>query len=402
MKKKEMFDLKDKFLLPIANICLLLSSILVGNIVQNFFRLLIIILFISFVYWFIKIRKINSELWYGVKHCCYVLSISLALTIVFASVLPYLVFQNRFYSWIEIQYLYLTPVFFMFLMSAFLFNKIIRQEKPQFLHNLKVSLIVTIILSLIISAVGVGFWVVFQQSRSKWYNTAFDNNMHSIYMHSILDDTKIRPELQIYREIYNYRINHINKAYEKKIEFDEKKTSLCIRENCARTVANKALHVLEVFIETMVIKGRLTQADEELDFIYSEDFNYDSFEEYLELLEKNITIDYANVDLITPPKIVVPSDIRFEYLSEYSDVGVADLNYFDSNPDESPLWAGIKFATSHSIFYKELYRLFVKIQITTGQSSRAPSLLVYLHKNISVEEPVESKIIRYRLLSSWG
>jgi len=402
MSKKELFSNKDKLLLPIFVICLMATSIFIGEIILSFFISLVVIMLISCVYSIITVRHFNNELVLKIKHSAYVTCFSYVTSIIIAIALPYLIFQNRFYNWIEIQYLYLTPILFVFLTSLYLYSNLVKAEKPKILHTIKVSLLLTIIISILASTVSVGVWNQVVSNRSKWYNEQFDE-----IIPGLVNESKTAPDLQVFRELESYRINHINDAYNKKADFDSRETKLCIWTNCPKLIVDRAFHVLEVFVTNMISSGRLQAAHKEWEFIHSDEFDYDSFEKYAELLEANVSKIYANPSLNSTHQDVVDLvKTEFTYLDQESifkstyikNTGSVILNLYNPEAELSILGQSSTYVMKHSKISKEIVKLYVLILTYTGQQGKAPDLLVELYENRNVEESTESKIIRYKLL----
>ncbi len=77
---------------------------------------------------------------------------------------------------------------------------------------------------------------------------------------------------------------------------------------------------------------------------------------------------------------------------------------YDSNEillwsgSDSPVSRSLSRIIEHSDFSKEMIWLVTNIAYYTGNQGRYNDLFVKLYENRNIDEPIESKIIRYRLL----
>ena len=256
MAQKKASTNNDKIILPIFIVSLILISVLVGNFISTFVLSLISIAIVAFVYSIIKVRRFDKELTNKIKESSYILSFSFLTTLIFAIILPYVLFHNSFVNTFVIQYIYLFPILFVFFASLYIYSALIRRNPPEYMHILKFSLIIAIIISITISLVLViGFNYIFDQ-RTDIYN---ENLVQTISELNGKTASLYQPEFEVFNEIKAYQNNFIDEANKQKNDFqnlnDQK--GLCIASNCAKIFADEVYHLIIVAVNSAVIHGTL-------------------------------------------------------------------------------------------------------------------------------------------------
>jgi hypothetical protein len=413
MAQKEVSVNNDKILLPIFIVSLIFISIMVGNFVSTFILSLISIIIISFIYSIIQIRKFDKELINKIKESSYILSFSFLTTLIIATILPYVLLHNSFVNIYLIQYVYLLPILFIFFSSLYIYSALIHKTQPEYAHILKFSLIITIIISIVISLfLAVGSNYIYNQ-RTEIYNENFEQTI------SELNDKTTnlyQPDYQIFNEIKLYQDNFLDAVNKQKNEFQtlDENRSLCIATNCAKTIVDKAYHLIVVVVNSVVIQGTLEQANEEIDYINSEEFNqnFTSLEEYKSYLKDQIDASEFTISSLLDENKNTLNQLESEFTyknfkklieettQKQESAGMIGLfsesgSIFETN---SLFYNGLSYAIQHSIPFKELFRLVIKASIYTGQQGKNPDLFVQIYENKDIEESTESKVIRYKLI----
>tara|TARA_Y100000031_G_C8037691_1_gene300174 strand:- start:164 stop:679 length:516 start_codon:yes stop_codon:yes gene_type:complete len=81
--------------------------------------------------------------------------------------------------------------------------------------------------------------------------------------------------------------------------------------------------------------------------------------------------------------------------------GYASVLFLDSGSvfeTDSLFYNSRSYTIEHSVPFKELFRLIFKTAIYTEQQGKNPDLFVDIYENKDIDEPVESKVIRYKLI----
>jgi len=406
-------EVNDKILLPIFIVSLILISIMIGNFVSTFILSLIAIIIISFVYSIFKIRKFDKELINKIKESSYILSFSFLTTLIIATILPYVLFHNSFVNIYLIQYVYLLPVLFIFFALLYIYSALIHKTQSEYSHILKVSLIITIIISIVISIfLVVGSNYIYNQ-RTDMHNENFEQTI------SELNDkttSLYQSEFEIFNEIKTYQNNFLDEANKQKNEFQslDENRGLCIATNCAKTIVDKAYHLIVVVINSAVIQGTLEQADEEIDYINSEEFNqnFTSLDEYKSYLKDQIDASEFTISSLSDENKNTLNQLESEFTykdfkklmeetaEKQESAGMIGL-FSESGSifgTDSLFYNGLSYAIQHSIPFKELFRMVTKVSVYTGQQGKNSDLFVQIYENKDIEESTESKIIRYKLI----
>ena len=87
---------RDQVLFALFFLALILTAVFVGNIIFTFFVTLVVIMIFSFVDAIIHVKSFNKFLVHRTKEIAFALSFSIITTLIFAIILPYLLFHNSF------------------------------------------------------------------------------------------------------------------------------------------------------------------------------------------------------------------------------------------------------------------------------------------------------------------
>lgn len=415
MAQKEVASINDTVFLPIFIVTLILISVLIGDFVSTFILSLISIILISFVYSIIKLRKFNKELMDKIKESSYILSFSFLTTLIITIILPYVLFDNSFVNIFVIQYVYLLPILLIFFLSLFFYTALVNKVQPNLNHIIKSSLVVSLIISVAISLfLIIGSNHIYNQ-RTQIYNQQFDTTISELNAKSL---DLYKADYQIFNEIKTYQNNFIEKVIRQRETFQniDVKRGFCIQTNCAKSIVDKAHNLIIVVVNSEVIRGTLKEANEEVEYINSEEFkqNFTSLDEYkiylknkidssqftltslsdenkntLDLLESEFTYqDFQNLK-----EKINQKEENVALVSVFSESGLI----FETN---SLFFNSLSYTMEHSEPFRELLRLVMKVSIYTREHGKNSDLFVEIYNNKDIDESTESKIIRYKLISN--
>jgi|TARA_B100001971_G_C18196054_1_gene541528 hypothetical protein len=405
LQKEVLLSNKDKILFPLFLLSIILIAVLMGNIFSTILLILITILIIAFIYSTIKIKSFNQNLIVKIKETSYVLSFSIFTTMIFSTILPYLLFHNSFINIFVIQYIYVLPILLIFFASLYVFNYLIKKEEIQYKHLIKSSVIISIILSVVISIMLISFSNYLYNERTEIYNDGYDKEI-SEFNEKTQD--LYSKNLPIFNEIKTYQDDFLADANQEKSAFQTFDKKLCLTNDCAKNVVDKAYHLITIVVNSMIIQSNLEKANEELVLINEEKFkpDFNTLDDYSKILKEKVeSSEFTIQKLSTEDKetlSLVESDFNYNDLNkivEKTDMesvgGWADVFVIESN---SIFYDSISYTFKHSAPYKELVKLVTKVMIFTGQQGKSDDIFVKIYNNKDVDEPLKSKIIRNKLI----
>lgn len=363
------------FYLLIFFISLFISSYLI-DIFSNLFYLSVLILTISFIYSIIIVKKINIQLLKEIISKITILSLSILSSLIIAIILPFLIYYNFNLNIYLIQYTYLFPLTIIF----FLFFKIYFHIFNQIKINFKKIIIRSIIYAILISLVFSLFLTIMINQQ---YNER--SNMYYESFGSIEEVISFKnPELQIFQEIKTFELKIIDEINEKNNEFKkfDKNKGLCIIKNCERKIFEKIGTLLKFTIEYTIMKSYVNILEQEYDFITSQEFieNFDSLEEYKLLLKNKLDK--------TDESSTIRNPNHFKSL------------FHDEFPINSLLFNSLNHVLFNSRLYNEYVNYITKTEKEIFKARTNNRLYETIYDNQNIEESIESKILRYRILLS--
>jgi hypothetical protein len=405
LQKEVLSSNKDKILLPLFLFSIILIAILMGSVFSTILLILITILIIAFIYSTIKIKSFNQNLIIKIKETSYVISFSIFTTMIFSIILPYLLFHNSFINIFVIQYIYILPLLLIFFSSLYVFNYLIKKEEIQYKHLIKSSVIISVILSIVISIMLISFSNYLYNERTEIYNDGYDKEI-SEFNEKTQD--LYSKNLPIFNEIKTYQDDFLADANQEKSAFQTFDKKLCLTNDCAKNVVDKAYHLITIVVNSMIIQSNLEKANEELVLINEEKFkpDFNTLDDYSKILKEKVeSSEFTIQKLSTEDKetlSLVESDFNYNDLNkivEKTDMesvgGWADVFVIESN---SIFYDSISYTFKHSAPYKELVKLVTKVMIFTGQQGKSDDIFVKIYNNKDVDEPLKSKIIRNKLI----
>ena len=407
MTQKEVSINNDKILLPIFIVSLILISILVGNFISTFILSLISIIIISFVYSIIKIRKFDKELINKIKESSYILSFCLLTTLILAITLPYVLFHNSFVNIYIIQYFYLLPILFVFFALLYIYSNLIHKTQSQYVHILKFSLIITVIISIVISLFLVVESNLIYNRKTGTYNENFEQTISEL---NYKTTNLYQPDFEVFNEIKSYQDNFLGEANKQKNQFQtlDENRGLCIVSNCVKTIVDEAYHLIVVNINSIVIHGTLEQANEEINYINSDEFkqNFTSLDEYKSYLKNKIDASEFSISSLPDENKNTLNLLESEFTYKDFKIVIEETTQKEESVGMIGLFSesgsifgtSLSYALQHSITFKELFRLVIKISVYAGQQGKNSDLFVQIYENQDIEESTESKVIRYTLI----
>lgn len=400
---------KDNKILPSLFIIALISS-LIGNFVSTFFISLICIIAVSFAYSIIKVRSFDRKLVTQIKESGCIISFSVLTALIAAIILPYILFHNSFVNIFVIQYAYLFPVLLIYLASLYFYAALIKGIKLNYKRLIMYSLVLSIFVSVVISLfLIIGSNYIYNE-RAQLYNQKFDQVMSGLNTADLY-----KANYAIFREIKAYQDNFVEEATMQKNAFQNLDAGFCIQANCAKPIADRAYSLITIVVNIAVTQGTLMQADNELQYISSGGFkqNFTSLDEYktylknkvdasnftiaalsnqdkstLNLLESELNYqDFIALIKMNNPQ--VSTDLRF--VGSFFDTG----SVFQTN---SSLYNSLSYTIEHSIPFRELMRMMIKVSIYATQQSKNSDLFAEIYNNRNIDESTESKIIRDKII----
>ena len=405
LQKEVLLSNKDKILSPLFLLSIILIAVLMGNIFSSILLILIIILIFSFIYSIIKEKSFSQNLIVKIKETSYVLSFSIFTTMIFSIILPYLLFHNSFINIFVIQYIYVLPILLIFFASLYVFNYLIKKEEIQYKHLIKSSVIISIIISVVISIGLVSFSNYLYNERTEIYNEGYDNAVSEFNEKT---QNLYSENLPIFNEIKTYQDDFFTDANQERSALQTFDKKLCLTNGCAKNVVDKAYHLITIVVNSVIIQSNLEEANEESTLINEEKFkpDFNALKDYSKIIKEKVdSSDFSIQELSTEDKEIlslVESDFNYDDLNkivEKSDMenigGFAEVLVVESS---SIFYDSISYTFKHSAPYKELVRLVTKIIVFTGQQGKNDDLFVKIYNNKDIDEPLNSKIIRNKLL----
>jgi hypothetical protein len=395
---------RDQVLFALFFLSLVLIAVLMGNMIFTLFATLIIILFFSFIDALIHVKSFNKFLLHRTKEISCALSFSILITLVFATVLPYLLFHNSFLNIFVIQYIYVFPILLTFFASFYFFNYLIKAENIQYKHLIKLSFSISIIISLVISIGLVVFSNYVYNERTEDYNTGYSEEFD--YFTEKTPD--FYPEnLLIFNELKDYSENFLSEADLQRATLNEFDKKGCVTNACVKNIVNKAYHLVELVVGLMITNSNLEIASDELSFInekgYEEQFG--TLENYSIVLQQRVdALNYEIKEMGQEQKemlLLVESDFNYDDLefiqreNQDSIGGWFDLVSLQSGP---LFYESISYVITHSTISQELVRLVVKVRLFTEQAVKNNELPIEVYQNKDINESIKSKTIRNKII----
>jgi len=292
-----------------------------------------------------------------------------------------------------------------FFATLYVFNYLTKSEEIQYKHLIKSSVIISIILSIVISIGLVSFSNYLYNERTEIYNEGYDKAIFELNQKT---QDLYSENLPLFNEIKTYQDDFLANADQEKSAFQTFDKKLCLTNGCAKNVVDKAYHLITIVVNSMIIQTNLEKANEELTLINEEKFkpDFNTLEDYSKVLKEKIdSSTFVVQELSTEDKEIlslVESDFNYNDLNkivEKSDMenigGFADVLVIESS---SIFYDSLSFTFKHSAPYKELVRLVTKVMIFTGQQGKNDDLFVKIYNNKDIDEPLNSKIIRNKLI----
>jgi|TARA_B100002003_G_C14023167_1_gene493351 hypothetical protein len=241
--------------------------------------------------------------------------------------------------------------------------------------------------------------------RTEIYNDGYDKEI-SEFNEKTQD--LYSKNLPIFNEIKTYQDDFLADANQEKSAFQTFDKKLCLTNDCAKNVVDKAYHLITIVVNSMIIQSNLEKANEELVLINEEKFkpDFNTLDDYSKILKEKVeSSEFTIQKLSTEDKetlSLVESDFNYNDLNkivEKTDMesvgGWADVFVIESN---SIFYDSISYTFKHSAPYKELVKLVTKVMIFTGQQGKSDDIFVKIYNNKDVDEPLKSKIIRNKLI----
>jgi hypothetical protein len=403
MEEKEVLSKKDNILLLLSLVSIIIYSVLIFK-----FHLLslalttIMILVTSTIISLIVKRSFNKDLLIEIKEVLYILTFSLLPTLIFAIILPYMLFRNNFFSIYTIILAYVLPTLFVFFILLHIFDYVIKNKPVRYGYMTLVSLIIAVVITTL-------FLVA----------TAFSTDyIHGEKSKVFYEDYKVLEfestdysDLKIFNEIEEFQNTMLNGAEEENTEFIsyDINNNFCYTNNCITNVFDKGFNIVELVIRVVVTNGILEIANEELKHINSEEYleNFTSLEEYESHLIAGVNTVQPQFGLSEESqelRSLTESDFSYKDYKEkiendgrfQSFSGITQTFVFGE--DNSIFLESLSHTVKHTTLFKEFIKFVVNISIYFEDKQENHELIMLIYENKGVEESLESSVIRNKIL----
>ena len=402
-KKRIKSSKKGLYFVFLLVLCLSVASLLIGNFFRTFLLILIVITTLSLIYSIIKIKSFGKELLNETIEIACAIALALLTALVIATVLPY-VLLHEFVSIYLVLYVYMICIF-IFFTAIGIFSAIIRSAKiipaPAFkapiISTAAVSLVVTVLLM-----IGTNYLYKTQTER---YNLGIDKLISGLSLNN-----RLYKDYPVYAEIRAYQDQTTTDARRQQEAFKnaDTKSLYCFKTTCLRSASDKAYELTNIVVRSYLVNGALTSANKELEKLQAGIYkqNFSSLEEYEAYLRDDIDSSGFSVSGLTKSDAdnfaLVETDFTYQDLekideSNSSASGLPNIWGFDTY-GHSVFFNSFSYAIRHTTAFREVFRLSARIKIYTTQASKNNDIIVEMFKNMDINEPTESKIIRYKLI----
>ena len=392
---------------------LFVASVLIGEFISTFILSVVILASFSVIYSLVKIKKFGKELMpYGIKVGC-ILSLSFLTSLLFAIILPYLAFHNLFFNVLTVQYIYTFPVILVFLISIFLYSALINMSQIDLGRVIKVSLFFTVIISIILSLIYVfSYTYIYNKNLESYYNGI----EQSVSIISNYETIPQNVKLELFDQFESYQNDLLTQITAQKNQFKKvsNERKLCLDSDCTKDSLDQAYHTIEIRISSTSLISKSMQAVDELNYIDSEGFrqNFTSLAEYKAYLINEVESLGSDASLFSnePTDIIAitKSDITYRefesILQEKIEINDTPEGYsgysrfgFIVKP-QSLFQNSLSYAIKHLKEFKEWFNLITKLEAYAKRQLTYPDIFVHIFSEKDIEESVESKTIRYKLI----
>ena len=189
---------------------------------------------------------------------------------------------------------------------------------------------------------------------------------------------------------------------------------LCLDSDCTKDSLDQAYHTIEIRISSTSLISKSMQAVDELNYIDSEGFrqNFTSLAEYKAYLINEVESLGSDASLFSnePTDIIAitKSDITYRefesILQEKIEINDTPEGYsgysrfgFIVKP-QSLFQNSLSYAIKHLKEFKEWFNLITKLEAYAKRQLTYPDIFVHIFSEKDIEESVESKTIRYKLI----
>ena len=408
MEQKEVFSKKDNILLLLCLVSILISSVLIfGFKLFPLMLTIIMIIFISTIISLIVKRSFNKDLLIEIKEVTYILTYSILPTLIFATILPYMIFRNNFFSIYTIILAYILPTLLVFFILLHVFDYVIKKKEIRYNHMIIVSLIISVlIVILLLACTAFGTDYLYMEISEEYYDN-YNEWLLDPFEH--VGDSK----LEIINEIEIFQGTILQEAEEQNIEFinyDISK-SFCFTNDCVKNVIDKKHSSIMNMIKTIISNGVLKLAKEELEYLNSEQYleNFTSLEEYELYLMNEISSKELQFEVLSEEnqelRSLIESDFSYkefeakiEYYNKFQSIsGLGITETFVFEEDQSMFLESLSHTVKHTTAFKEFIKFVVNISLYFEDKSKLNKLIIQTYENKGMEESLESSVIRNKI-----
>ncbi len=309
------------FIISIFAISLIIYGVPDFGYITLFLLVVILIFVSSSLFVFIKFRRLGKDIFSKILEYSYILGFSILATLIFALIFPYIVFHGYSLSIYAVQYIYLLPVFLVFLCSLQTIPSVLRRTEINYRKVLLKSLAISLVISIIISIAMVFLMGDLYDGgivKSKaTYGCLIGPNKYENITACCGQRANECPSLSDYNSsLYDSNLTIFNEIKEYQEEFLANLTRernylyslgsgpfFCLKEDCVGISANYSFNGIRGLTNSYILYAFLSDANKELAVINSGEYlrNYSSLDEYASALKKeadNISIEkYAEINI---------------------------------------------------------------------------------------------------------
>lgn len=395
------FNVADKIVLALFILSLIILYFLFGmNLSLVLFALFLIIIVAGV--WSVFLKGHRHEFFFDTFiKTVIIITLSVITTTVFMVISPYVLFHNSFLNIYLIQYLYVFPTLCVLFGSSYIYSHLLLKKSINYKYIIEKTLIITLLFSLVLSSVLVVGNLYLYENRSEMYNDGITGVAELLASNEEL----YHSELLIYQEIKDFENDFIQTNELQYAEFSafDQSHGFCFSSNCFSIVVDKSYDLVVDIINSNVIDDSLEIAEEEYEYVSSGNAlqDYGSLEDYATYLKDyfstlNISLNQETLSDFEISSYDELDEIK-ESLFQDSSTGIGHLLDSTENSEEI-LYNSQFYVFEHTRNYQILIEFVAKILWFSETQSNFPDLYLGLYENIDIDESVESKIIRYRLL----
>ncbi len=406
-EKRGLLTDREKVVFSLGVLSLVLFSGIVGDIISTMLTTLLILLGISFFYELMLEKSFNRNLIININERIAILSCSLFITTIFVVVLPYILFHDAILNLFIIQYIYLFPLLFIFFFTAYVFSHWVKMKPMTIVSFVKKTLLITFVLSLVISVGIVGVKTYSFNLNSVAFHIEYQNTLNQL---ELVGNDLNTEEYPIFDDIHNFWESKIKVFSKIKSNHNKLKPAFCLNNSCVRIIFDQTYDLFEIVVQSHLFANTLNVAQKEVTLLEKKKYaeKYYSLENYSLDLQQKVDALNINVDEYGSygENFIINLDSDFNYnfilnsnhLYQQDQVGGLSSFFLVSNSDDSLLDKSLEYVALHSDVGRNYLRMVLKVITFADIQDTNSDLFVTIFNNRYVNESIESKIIRNKII----